>query len=177
MTAITAEQYRQLFQQFPGRMCVVAAASRQGAIAAMTCSSLTSVSDDPPTLLISLKRGCATTEAISQSATFAVYVPADSIRQLDDQLATNDDSPHLQLGMFSDEPWAAAQNETCTDGQAYGAAHCSVVRSMDIGTHRIVVGRIKHLALPSPSLTEGSNAELRNVQLNHPERGDHCPLT
>jgi len=158
MTSIYPDEHRRLFQEFPTGVCVVAAASPHGGTAAMTCSSLTSVSTDPPTLLVSLRRGCATTEAISQSAVFAVYLLASSASHLGEFFALEDSRKKAQIGEVLGRDVSSApvdQLGLIPQRHAYGAAYCSVVRWMDIGTHRIVVGRIKQITMPSQSLGQG----------------------
>ena len=145
MTMISSDEHRQFFQRFPSGVCIVAAVTGAGEVKAMTCSSLTSVSTDPPMLVVSLQRHSATTHAITETAAFAVYLLAQSAVHVSDLFARTSGPKREEVGAQGGcaEASTVASLDLFSGGHAYAAAHCGVVRSIDVATQRLFVGRIK----------------------------------
>src|SRR5579875_1081443 len=73
-TGLPPEEFRHSMARFTTGVCVVSALDAEGGPQGMTLNSLTSVSLEPPTLLVCLARGGRTTKAVVDAERFAISV-------------------------------------------------------------------------------------------------------
>ncbi len=105
----------------------------------MTVSSLTSVSLDPPYILVSLARDARTRQAVLQAGFFGVTLLAEDQADLSERFAGLVDSPERFAGVktFTLVTGAPLLNE--------GLAHldCRVAQTLEVGTHTLVIGAVQ----------------------------------
>ena len=142
--------FRTVMAAFPTGVCVVTAFDRGGRPWGMTCSSLCSVSMNPPTLLVCLRSGSPTLAAIQDRPRFAV------------NLLHHDAQPAAEL-FASGEPtrfdrvrWGAATGVAphLLD-DAHSVADCLLSATQKIGDHVVVFGEVLdviHRPQPRPLL-------------------------
>ncbi|SBT43348.1 flavin reductase family protein [Micromonospora narathiwatensis] len=130
---------RPLMASFPSGVTVTTALHSDGRPWGMTCTSLCSVSLDPPILLVCLRCGSPTLEAIAASRSFAVNLLHEQARAFAELFASG------AVDRFEQVRWSA-------DGDAAGphlldAAHtiadCEVVEDSVVGDHAVVLGRVR----------------------------------
>jgi flavin reductase (DIM6/NTAB) family NADH-FMN oxidoreductase RutF len=80
------DSLKEVMRGFPQGVTVVTAKAK-GKLWGVTVSSFTTVSLDPPVVLISLMKGFATSRALSSSAAFTVNLLADDQRCISDRFA------------------------------------------------------------------------------------------
>lgn len=117
----------------------VVSAVYQGMQHGMTVSSFTSVSLEPPLVLVSLERGRTTHSLVKHSGYFGVSVLRNNTSPISDLFAgrhTEDDNRFAGLDTFnliSDIPLLAG---------CLAAFDCRVVTSIEAGTHTIFIGEV-----------------------------------
>jgi flavin reductase (NADH) len=129
--------FRDLMSRFPTGVAIVCAPDSDGCPQGMTCSSLTSVCLDPPTLLVSLRTESLTQQAVARQLEFSVNVLGTQGRAL----------AHLFSSPASD--WFAKVNwEPSRRGLPWitddviAAADCRVIKCLPMGDHTVVFGQV-----------------------------------
>ncbi|MFE7134624.1 flavin reductase family protein [Streptomyces sp. NPDC057638] len=119
----------------------------------MTLNSLLSVSLDPPTLLISLKRGSRTSEVIERTGRFTANVLAAGQHDLADRFT--------RRRVVGAEEFAGVPHRPSPDGggpEVDGAAAvltCRAVQRVEIADHTLIVARVSTARGPSPADSRG----------------------
>jgi flavin reductase (NADH) len=135
---VSADDYRQLMSAFPTGVAVVTTLASDGTPHGMTCSSLSSVTLHPPTLLACLRTGSATLEAVRERGSFAVSLLH----------ARGEPAAHIFAAPMPDRfervVWRAAPGSglpwLVEDGFAF--ADCVLVGCLPVGDHTIVLGEV-----------------------------------
>lgn len=139
-TTVTADRYRSLMSAFPTGVAVVTAVGAAGHPCGMTCSSLTSVALDPPTLLVCLRLGTRTERAVRTSGTFAVNLLSSTA------LATAELFAGPVADRFSRVRWAwSPSGLPRLTADAFAVAECAVTQGNDVSDHAVVFGRVERV--------------------------------
>jgi flavin reductase (NADH) len=148
----SAVDIRPLMACFPTGVAVVTAFSEDATPCGMTCSALCSVTLDPPTLLICLRRGSFTLDAVLFGRAFAVNFLTSQARPTAELFASAGGR------RFDRVQWSRADG-SCAGPHLVEDAHvvadCSVADSRPVGTHDVVFGlvtRVTWLQTPQPLL-------------------------
>jgi flavin reductase (DIM6/NTAB) family NADH-FMN oxidoreductase RutF len=129
---------RPLMAGFPTGVVVVTAIDTDGTPWGMTCTSLCSVSLDPPMLLVCLRCGSPTLRAVLASKAFAVNLLHDQARPAAELFASG------AVDRFERIAWRAdGARGPHLVGAAHTIADCDVVNATVAGTHTVVMGRVQ----------------------------------
>ncbi|MCS0606274.1 flavin reductase family protein [Streptomyces sp. LP11] len=132
---------------FPTGVAVVAALDAAGRPWGMTCSSLCGVSLDPPVLLVCVRSGSPTLDALEGSGAFSVNLLHHRARNVAELFASGDPD------RFRRTPWrlpdAAAGPHLPDAAQAVG--DCRVHEARRVGDHTVVFGRVLRVSVGTGS--------------------------
>ena len=139
--AVTADQQRLLMSSYPTGVSVITAVDAYGIPHGMTCTSLSSVTLHPPTLLICLSSQSGTLAAIRHRGAFAVNLLHSDAQATAELFASRTPErfrkvawqPADQVGA----PWL-------TD-DALAVAECTVRLRLPVGDHDVVIGEVVNL--------------------------------
>lgn len=135
---VSAEAYRALMRCFPTGVAIVTGADRTGTPHGMTCTSLTSVTLCPPTLLVCLRQGSATLAAVRERGAFGVNLlrsDASHVAELFSSRATDRFSRVAwQPSDLEEVPWLRED--------AFALAECRVASFSTVGDHEIVLAEV-----------------------------------
>ncbi|MGW3290688.1 flavin reductase family protein [Streptomyces sp. NPDC001002] len=110
-----------------------------GAPQGFTCTAVTAVSVEPPLLLVCVGRQARTLPGLVASGVFVVNVLADGGQETARVFASRSDRK------FAGVPWlpsvVAGGAPVLLEG-VLARAECVVVRTVEAGDHRIVIGRV-----------------------------------
>lgn len=141
LPSITADEHRVLMGSFPTGVSIVTAADGIGAPHGMTCTSLSSVTLQPPTLLVCLHSASGTMAAVRDSGSFAVnllHAGAQSTAELFSSPTPDRFGPIAwRPSDVVAAPWLIVD--------AFALAECRVDRMLDAGDHQVVFGTIVSL--------------------------------
>ncbi|MEU3712671.1 flavin reductase family protein [Streptomyces catenulae] len=144
----TPDTFRHMMSGFPTGVCVVTTTDHEGAPRGMTCSSVCSVSLDPPTLLVCLRDGSPTLEAIMKSGEFAVNLLHEEARSAAELFASGNPR-RFDLLPWEQSPDAAGPHLT---RDAHTVADCEVTLTQRVGSHVTVFATarriVTHRSLP-----------------------------
>ncbi|MEO1367176.1 MAG: flavin reductase family protein [Acidobacteriota bacterium] len=134
---ISSEDFRTALRHFPAGVTVVT--TRTGdRIHGMTASAFTSVSPEPPLILVCIDHDHTMHELLDgDDAVFAVNILADDQEALSNRFAFTKDLDRFAEGEWSDGP---SGSPVLADALAW--LDCRVHSRLDAGTHTIYVGEV-----------------------------------
>ncbi len=130
--------FKELMARFPSGVAVVTTTNERGIPFGLTCSSLCSLSLDPPLLLVCIRNGSQTLLTIQQTRVLAVNLLHDQGREAAELFA----SPVADR--FERVPWSPTEHWrlpslTC---HAHVVAECRLWDTRVIGDHTILVAEV-----------------------------------
>lgn len=139
--SVGVDDYRRLMSSFPTGVAVVTAIDPAGQPHGLTCTSLTSVTLDPPTLLVCLNIRSGTLAAIRTGGCFAVNLLHERARRAAEVFSSpvpdRFDQVDWQPSPWTGQPWL---HDT-----ALAMAECVVVDLTVVGDHAVVFGEVAHV--------------------------------
>jgi flavin reductase (NADH) len=135
---MTAEAFRALMAGFPTGVVVVTTLDTDGQPLGLTCSSLCSVSLDPPLLLVCIANHSRTLAAMTSLELFAVNMLHREGRDAAHVFSTS------ALDRFRTVAWSRTPRTRlpCLVEYAHAIAECRVRMTEVAGDHTIVVGEV-----------------------------------
>jgi flavin reductase (DIM6/NTAB) family NADH-FMN oxidoreductase RutF len=123
---------------FPTGVTVVAARDAAGELIGLTVNSFTSVSLDPPLVLICVAHGSSSHDPILEAKSFTVSVLSASQADVAKRFATRPSE-----GRFDEVEWRAAPSgHPVIEGSA-AWLDCDIDQVITAGDHSIIVGRTR----------------------------------
>lgn len=134
--AATREEFRAMMRGFPTGVAIVTAADQGGRPWGMTCSSVCSVTLDPPTLLVCLRIASPTLAAILVQGEFAVNLLHDGAQATAELFASGRPDRYDQV------PWQFGGDDAGPHlhDDAHAIADCQIRTRLPIGDHMVVFG-------------------------------------
>jgi 3-hydroxy-9,10-secoandrosta-1,3,5(10)-triene-9,17-dione monooxygenase reductase component len=143
MTTHTAtldtRQLRRVLSEFTTGVAVVAAESAAGPVG-MTVNSFTSVSLEPPMVLVCLANAASTTRAVTTSGAFGISILRRDQRGICDTFAAT--CPDKFAGM----PRVTTQHGAPLIDDALAHLDCRVHQVLPAGDHLVVIGAVEDAA-------------------------------
>ncbi|NED83405.1 flavin reductase family protein [Streptomyces sp. SID11233] len=139
--AAVADGQRAMMSHFPTGVAILTAVDHAGMPRGMTISSLCSVSLEPPTLLVCLRSGSPTLEAVLDSGRFAVNLLHGAARPAAALFASGapDRFDRVHWEHDSADPEAGGPH---LFEDAHAIADCQVGQRHSSGDHLVVVARV-----------------------------------
>ncbi|MGW0631957.1 flavin reductase family protein [Streptomyces sp. NPDC002758] len=135
MATVTSEEFRDLIGRFASGVTVVTTLS-DGIPYGTTASSMTSVSLEPPMLLVSMNRSSRTGRAVVASRHFAVNVLAEDQSEFASRFARQGSS-------FTDLDIARGSRGAPLLPDALATFECRVADELIAGTHVVIIGEVE----------------------------------
>jgi flavin reductase (NADH) len=145
---VSADAFRRFMAGFPSGVAVVTAMDLLGNPAGMTCSSLCSVTIDPPTLLICLRRGSPTLQAVLHRTAFTLNLLHADAQSTAELFASG------IADRFTRVRWTSGTGmggPRLTE-DSHAVADCRVSRAVPSGDHMVVFGEVYH-TMDTPDAT------------------------
>lgn len=134
-----AASYRALMRHQAGAVTVIAAGDR-GSRAGLTATAVSSLSDNPPTLLACIGRHTGAHEVISSVGSFSVNLLASDQQVIAKRFA-GESGLHGEA-RFDDLAWQTMTTGAPVLEQALASLDCEVLESHGFTTHSIFIGRV-----------------------------------
>ena len=131
---------RRAFGNFATGVTVVTTLDAEGKPCGFTANSFTSVSIDPPLLLVSIARTAFGCDVFTASRGFAVNILARSQRELSNRFAA------AGTDKFANLDWHSVQNGSPIIDDVVAWFDCSHHEQVDAGDHIILIGRVQQYA-------------------------------
>jgi len=153
MEPISAGYFRQVMGHFVTGVSVVTALDGDRP-AGITVNALSSVSLDPPLVMVALDRGRFITPVVRSSGRYAVNVLGDGQQALSDCFANAPVSPGRDE--FCGATWQHGPTGLPILDGAIASLECTIVETFSAGDHDLFIGRVDALttgpAAPEPLL-------------------------
>ena len=133
---------REVMSSYPTGVTIVAACEESGAPYGLTVNSFTSVSLDPPLVLVCIGHSSSSHERLVASPTFSINVLAATQHEVAGRFAREP-----SIGRFDDVEWEAGETGCPLLPGAVAALECSMHEVLRGGDHSIIVGRVRRARL------------------------------
>lgn len=124
---------------FPTGVAVLGAVDGDGRPWGMTCSSLCSVCLDPPTLLVCVRSGSPTLDAVEKSGAFSVNLLHEDARDVAELFASGDPERFGKVAWGLPDALAGGPH---LHDHALAVGDCRVGEVRRVGDHTVVFGRV-----------------------------------
>jgi len=133
-------QFRDALGCYPTGVTVVTTVDGTGEARGFTANSFTSVSLDPPLLLVCLAKSAHSHPVFTQTGAFSVNILSDQQRDVSGLFASK--APDK----FQKVAWSLSSVNTPHIHNSLAAFHCSTEKQVDAGDHTILIGRVQSFA-------------------------------
>lgn len=137
------EAFRDVMGRFATGISVITTLDEARLPAGITVSAMSSVSLDPPLVMVALARKRFITPIVSTSGRFAVNVLRHDQQALSDCFAHAPVSPGREE--FCGAEWGPGPTGLPLLDGTLAALECSVVRTFSVGDHELFIGRVDSL--------------------------------
>ena len=135
---IESDEFRRVMGHFPTGVTVVAARDANGEPYGLTVNSFTSVSLDPPLVLVCIDREANSHDRLLETSTFTVSVLAAHQGAIAARFAS---TPSRER--FKDLDWGVSSTGDPVVEGAAAWVECSLREVHDAGDHTILLGRVE----------------------------------
>jgi flavin reductase (DIM6/NTAB) family NADH-FMN oxidoreductase RutF len=140
MITVSGAEFRHAMGHFATGVAVVTSVGADGRPVGTTANAVTSLSLDPPLVLVCFDLGSLTLEAIRGHAAFAVNVLAAAQRELSANFARRGQAATWDGVRHRCGPTGSPRLEN-----VLAVMDCTFEHSLPGGDHEIVVGRVRHV--------------------------------
>jgi flavin reductase (DIM6/NTAB) family NADH-FMN oxidoreductase RutF len=137
--AVTPAAFKQALQLWASGVAVVTSKSDQLGVRGMTVTAFSSVSADPPLILVCLNQSADTGENIEQNQRFAVNILND--KQQD--VSNNFSGGSSQEDRFAQSTWYIGQTGVPILDDCIMSLECTVVDKIKAGSHWVLIGEVE----------------------------------
>ena len=137
--AVNASEFKQSLQRWASGVTVVTTKAEGKEEQGMTVTSFTSVSLNPPQILVCLNDSAETGEGIKESGYFAVNILSSEQESVSNNFAGGSSIQER----FDATPWSSGVNGAPVLDDTLATLECKLVQQMRAGTHWIVVGEVQ----------------------------------
>lgn len=144
-SVVAAADFRQAMSQLAGAVCIVTTDGPEG-MSGFTASSVCSVSDEPPMLLVCIKRSASAYPAFKGNGVLCVNVLAAAQQPL----AALFGGKTPMADRFAASPWQAKTGEAPALQGALAAVHGRIEQWCSAGSHDVLICQVVALGAPQP---------------------------
>jgi flavin reductase (DIM6/NTAB) family NADH-FMN oxidoreductase RutF len=139
--AVSADDFKQALQKWASGITIVTTKSSRFGILGMTATSFSSVSMDPPQILVCINDSAVTIEGIKESRHFAVNILNTNQQLISNQFASGD-NPQQR---FESVTWREGASGTPILDDTLASLECTVEQLIQSGTHWVVIGKVQNV--------------------------------
>jgi flavin reductase len=137
--SVDASQFKSALKLWASGVTVVTAQSAEQGPRGMTATSFTSVSVDPPQILVCLNQSADTGALVLEQQVFAVNILSTGQQAISNEFAGGSS----QTERFANVAWETGENGTPLLTSALVSMECKLVRQVLAGSHWIVIGEVQ----------------------------------
>jgi len=136
---VSADDFKKALQLWASGVTVVTTRSEKFGIQGMTVTAFSSVSANPPQILVCINESADTGEGIDESQCFAVNVLNSKQQDISNQFSGG----CSQQQRFENTTWNTAWTGAPILGESLMSLDCKVVDKVLAGTHWVIIGEVK----------------------------------
>jgi flavin reductase (DIM6/NTAB) family NADH-FMN oxidoreductase RutF len=138
LPALEPRQFRRVCSRFASGVTIINVVDSASVPHGMTASSFTSVSLDPPLILVCVGSGAKFIEAVNSSEHFGVNVLGESQRALSERFAGSG------YDRFDGVTWSPGVTGVPLFPGVLATMECARFRTFTAGDHEILIGKVLH---------------------------------
>lgn len=136
--AALADHFRQSMRRLASAVSVVAS-EHNGEWVGMSATSVTSLSLDPPSLLVCINKAAGMMAALEEGKLFSVNI----LQRGHEGVSVAFGTPERRLERFRDGNWFTSESGVPVMGDALSAIECRIDKLVEYGSHMIVIGLVE----------------------------------
>lgn len=133
------DAFKAVMASFPTGVSVVTTRGRDGVMRGLTCSAVSSVSLDPPMLLVCIGKSSSTLPHLLATGTYVVNFLAEHAGEVAYRFASRATDKFAGLSL---RPEAAADGAPILADHVVAHAACRTEQVMEAGDHVVIIGRV-----------------------------------
>ena len=137
---ISVEEFKKSMQLWASGVTVVTTSSDKFGVQGMTVTAFSSVSVNPPQILVCINSSADTGDGIQESQSFAVNVLTSEQENISNHFAGGSS----QKERFENTDWTAGETGSPILNDSLMSLDCKVVQKVLVGTHWIIIGEVQH---------------------------------
>jgi len=136
---VGVDDFKKAMQLWGSGVTVVTTNSEKFGMQGMTVTAFSSVSVNPPQVLVCINESADTGEGIQESQCFAVNVLSSTQQDASNQFAGGSS----QQQRFENTPWTAGITGAPILNDSLMSLDCKVIEKIHAGTHWIIIGEVQ----------------------------------
>ncbi|MDT4288273.1 flavin reductase family protein [Methylomonas sp. MO1] len=136
--SVEAKEFKNALKLWASGVTVVTTQGRDNQPRGMTATAFSSVSLDPPQILVCLNQATDTGAALLESRRFAVNILNSAQEDVSNQFAGSTN----QEQRFASIAWQAGDNGAPILSEALAVLECRVVQQVQAGSHWVIIGEV-----------------------------------
>ncbi len=137
--SVNEQDFKNALKLWASGVTVVTSKTEGHGLKGMTATSFSSVSVDPPQILVCINKSADTGDAVLEGKTFAVNVLKADQQEISNQFAGG----ASQEERFANVNWHEGKTSSPIFDEALVALECTVVQQVLAGTHWVVIGEVQ----------------------------------
>jgi flavin reductase (DIM6/NTAB) family NADH-FMN oxidoreductase RutF len=139
LMAVSGDEFKQALQHWASGVAVVTAQSEKYGVQGMTVTAFSSVSINPPLILVCINESADTGDGIQESGHFAVNVLNSEQQEVSNQFAGGSS----QQQRFANTAWHLEDPGIPVLDDSIVSLLCKVANKIHAGTHFIIIGEVQ----------------------------------
>jgi len=136
---VNDQEFKNALKLWASGVTVVTAQTESLGLKGMTATSFSSVSMDPPQILVCINKTADTGDAVLEGKTFAVNILKADQQEISNQFAGG----ASQEERFANVEWHEGETGSPVIDDALASIECTVVDQVLAGTHWVVIGEVQ----------------------------------
>ncbi|MGZ8157925.1 MAG: flavin reductase family protein [Methylobacter sp.] len=136
---VGVDDFKKAMQLWASGVTVVTTHSEKFGIQGMTVTAFSSVSINPPQILVCINESADTGSGIQESRCFAVNVLSSTQQEVSNQFAGGSS----QKQRFENTPWSTGITGAPLLDNSIMSLDCKVIEEIHAGTHWIIIGEVQ----------------------------------
>ncbi len=137
--SVNDQEFKNALKLWASGVTVVTAQTENLGLKGMTATSFTSVSMDPPQILVCINQSADTGDAVLEGKSFAVNILKSDQQEISNQFAGG----ASQEQRFANVKWHEGETGSPVIDDALASIECTVVEQVLAGTHWVIIGEVQ----------------------------------
>ena len=142
---VDQNEFKNALQRWASGISVVTTKTESFGTQGMTVTAFSSVSVDPPQVLVCINANADTGDGIQESKCFAVNILNSNQEDISNQFAGS----CSQKERFSNVSWSEGMTGAPILNESLASLDCKVVKQISAGTHQIFIGEVRNVVCRS----------------------------
>ena len=143
--SVNEQDFKNALKLWASGVTVVTSKTENSGLKGMTATSFTSVSLDPPQILVCINKTADTGDAVLEGKSFAINILKADQQEISNQFAGSTS----QEDRFANVNWHEGETGSPVIDDALASIECTVVQQVLAGTHWVIIGEVQGVSCRS----------------------------